>query len=124
MKTAQIYHWSDTPLDLPIPLLERRRIIGENVMLSKVVLKADCFVESHAHANEQFAIVLSGKVCFGIGAENSSGFKELTLITGEVLHLPPNVPHSARAIEETHILDIFSPPSQKTGIDHQAEAGA
>jgi len=36
---------------------------------------------------------------------------------GEILHLPSFVPHSAEALEDTLVLDIFSPPSEKTGID-------
>ena len=39
---------------------------------------------------------------------------------GEVLHLPSNCPHSAEALEETVVLDIFSPPSERTGIDPRA----
>jgi quercetin dioxygenase-like cupin family protein len=31
---------------------------------------------------------------------------------GEVLHLPSNVPHAARALEDTLDLDIFCPPRQ------------
>jgi hypothetical protein len=34
-----------------------------------------------------------------------------------VLQLPGGVPHSAYAIERCEILDIFSPPSETTGID-------
>jgi quercetin dioxygenase-like cupin family protein len=31
---------------------------------------------------------------------------------GEVLTIPPNLPHSALALEDTLVLDIFSPPRQ------------
>jgi len=40
----------------------------------------------------------------------------MVIEAGEVLHLPANVPHSAEALEETLVLDIFSPTSEKTGI--------
>jgi hypothetical protein len=33
------------------------------------------------------------------------------------MHLRSGVPHSAEALEPTLVLDIFSPPSEKTGID-------
>ena len=29
---------------------------------------------------------------------------------GELLHIPPHVPHSAEALEDTLDVDIFSPP--------------
>jgi len=96
-------------------LLERRRIIGAQAMLSRVTLRRGCIVPMHAHENEQFACVISGVMRFGIvdGGEE----RELTLRAGEVLHLPANVPHSAQALEDCVILDVFSPPSERTGID-------
>ncbi|MCC6676050.1 MAG: cupin domain-containing protein [Phycisphaerales bacterium] len=98
-------------------LLERRRIIGEKAMLSRVLLKKGCDVPTHSHENEQFACILSGRLRFGIGAEGSPQRREVVVSAGEVLHLPSNVPHSAYAEEETLVLDIFSPPSAATGID-------
>lgn len=97
--------------------LARRRIIGENVMLSQVLLRSGCHVPTHAHENEQFAFVVSGALRFGLGAEGTKDRRDLIVRGGEVLHLPPNLPHSADALEDTLVLDIFSPPSEKTGID-------
>jgi hypothetical protein len=37
---------------------------------------------------------------------------------GEVLHLPSNLPHAVEALEETHILDMLSPPGPM-GVDSQ-----
>ena len=98
-------------------LLARRRIIGEHVMMSEVVLEKGCTVPSHAHENEQFAYVVHGRARFGVGAEGSPEHEEIVLVDGEVLHLPPNVPHSVVAEERTLVLDVFSPTSEKTGID-------
>ncbi|UCE04260.1 MAG: cupin domain-containing protein [Candidatus Latescibacterota bacterium] len=96
--------------------LDRRRIIGKHVMLSDVLLHRGCVVPTHAHDNEQFALVLSGRIRFRIGAEGAEQ-KELVLGAGEVLHLPSNVPHAAEALEDTRVLDVFSPVSDGTGID-------
>ncbi len=114
---AVAYRWSDLPTDRPMPLIERRRIIGQKMMISEVLLEEGFVVPSHAHENEQFACVIRGRIRFGIGAEGSPEHQEIELTGGEVLHLPPNVPHSAEALDETLILDLFSPPSEKTGID-------
>ena len=115
IQNAVRYRWTDLPRDEPMALLERRRIIGENVMMSEVRLKKGCTVPTHAHHNEQFAWVVSGRVRFGIGPQESQD--EMVLEAGEVLHLPSDVPHSAEALEESLVIDIFSPPSEKTGID-------
>jgi quercetin dioxygenase-like cupin family protein len=103
-------------------LLERRRLIGAQAMISHVTLFKGCFVPSHAHANEQFCCVLSGRLRFGLGAEGAPDRREVTVGAGEVLHLPSNLPHSAEALEDTVVLDIFSPPSQTTGIDRPRRA--
>lgn len=117
--SAAVYRWERLPVDRPLPLIERRRVMGEKMMISRVVLSPGCDVKSHAHDNEQFALVLSGRVRFGLGAPGTPDYREETLGAGDVLHLPSNLPHSAYAIEETHILDLFSPPSQQTGVDRQ-----
>ena len=118
-----MYTWSELAADQPMPLIDRQRIIGEQMMISRVVLHKGFRVATHSHANEQFAIVLSGRVTFGIGAEGSPERYETTLTGGQVIHLPANVPHSAAAIEETLILDLFSPPSATTGVDAHTARG-
>ncbi len=102
-----------------MPKLARKRIIGTQMMLSQVRLDRGCFVPTHAHENEQFAVIVSGALKFGIGAEGSPDRYEIIVRGGEVLHLPSNVPHSAEALEDTVVLDCFSPPSEKTGIDRR-----
>ncbi len=114
---ATVYRWAELAPDQPMALLERRRIIGEQMMLSEVLLQKGCEVPTHAHENEQFAYVIRGRVRFGIGAEGSPQRDEIEMTGGEVLHLPANVPHSVVALQETLVLDLFSPPSEKTGID-------
>ena len=109
--------WNEQPDDHPMPLLARKRVIGQQAMISRVFLKKGCDIPTHAHENEQIAIVISGKARFGLGAEGSAARSELIVGADEVLHLPSNVPHSRYAMEDTLIIDVFSPPSQKTGID-------
>lgn len=100
-----------------MPLLSRRRVIGEKAMISEVRLEKGCRVPTHAHENEQFTCIVAGKLRFGIGAEGAADRYEVDVSAGEVIHLPANVPHSADALEDTRVLDIFSPPSATTGID-------
>lgn len=119
---AASYRWTDLPKDEPMALLERRRVIGERAMISHVLLRPGCDVPTHAHENEQFACVLRGRVRFGLGAEGSPARREVVLGGGEVLHLPARVPHSAYALEESLILDVFSPPSATTGIDRPSRS--
>jgi quercetin dioxygenase-like cupin family protein len=114
---ASVIRWRDLPQDHPMALIDRRRVIGSHLMISEVHLHRGFRVPTHHHANEQFAWVLSGRVRFGIGADDSSERREVILSAGEMLHLPPGVPHSAEALEDSMVVDLFSPPSEKTGVD-------
>jgi quercetin dioxygenase-like cupin family protein len=117
--SAKAHRWSELSEDRPMPLIARRRIIGRQMMVSRVALTKGFVVPTHQHENEQFAVVLSGRIRFRIGSEGSSDRRELTLGAGEVLEIPSNVPHAAEALEDTLILDMFAPPSEKTGVDRQ-----
>ena len=119
MQEARAYRWTELDKDAPMALLERRRIIGTQAMISHVTLRQGCFVPTHAHVNEQFSCILSGRLLFGLGADGAADRHELIVGPGEIMHLPSNVPHSAQALEETVVLDIFSPPSATTGIDRK-----
>ncbi|MCK5942819.1 MAG: DinB family protein [Planctomycetes bacterium] len=104
--------WHDLPNDAPMQGLERRRAVGREAMISHITLHQGCEVPVHAHHNEQFACVLSGRVAFTLADGD-----ERVLAAGEVLHLPSHAPHGARALETSVVLDVFAPPSEATGID-------
>lgn len=107
--------WSDLEVDRPMPLLERRRMHGERMTVARIVLAKGFRIDPHAHDEEQITVVLSGKIRFLVGEPGDQ--KEVIVGTDELLHLPPNVPHGAEALEQTTVLDLFSPPAKETGID-------
>ncbi len=114
---AKAITWANLTPDCPMDKIERRRIIGQNVMISQVILEAGFSVPAHQHDNEQIAVIVSGRIRFDIGTPGSPEHHQLELTGGDSLHLPPNVLHSAEAIERTVVLDVFSPPSESTGVD-------
>jgi quercetin dioxygenase-like cupin family protein len=69
-----------------------------------VLLKKGCIVPLHSHVNEQLSYILEGALKFYIDG------KEIVVRAGEVLTIPPNMPHKAEAMEDTVDLDIFNPP--------------
>ena len=98
------YRWDDIPEEPLNPLLSRKLITGERVMLAHIILKKGCVVPAHSHENEQVASILKGALKFDIGG------KEIVLREGEVLVIPSNIVHAAVAMEDTLAVDIFSPP--------------
>jgi quercetin dioxygenase-like cupin family protein len=112
-----IYNWSEMPFDSPANLIDRRRIVGKQAMISHVTLYKGFHVATHAHENEQISCILSGCLRFGLGNQGEPGYREVDLRAGESVLLPANAPHSAVAMEDTVVLDVFSPPSETTGVD-------
>jgi quercetin dioxygenase-like cupin family protein len=109
--------WSERPLLDPLPHLEIRRIAAERMMAQRVVLHPGFSMPEHSHEMEQVAVILSGSCIFGVHGEGTDAYEEITVRAGEVLVLPPNCPHNARAEERCEILDVFSPASETSGVD-------
>lgn len=107
--TAALYRWEDLPRERLNSHIDRRLVTGDNVMIAHVYLKKDGVVPLHSHHNEQLTYVLEGALRFLLG-ENED--REVIVRAGEVLTIPPHLPHSAVALEDTLDVDIFNPPRQ------------
>lgn len=109
MSDATFYKWSDVPLENVTPMLDRKLITGDRMMLAQVFLKKGCIVPRHQHHNEQLTYILSGALRFWIGEDEA---RVQDVRAGEVLYLPSMVWHKAEALEDTLDLDVFSPPRE------------
>lgn len=105
--------WKDIALEPVKPLVDRQLIVGDNIMIARVLLKKGAVVPRHSHLNEQVTYVLEGALKFSIQD------KEIVVATGEVLTIPAGMPHEAVALEDTVDLDVFTPPrvDWMTGTD-------
>jgi len=105
-RKAELRHipWDSVPVESLNPLLGRQLVVGQNIMLARVLLKKGCIVPEHSHPNEQVTYVLEGALKFWISG------REIVINRGEVLTIPPNMPHKAEALEDTVDLDVFYPP--------------
>jgi quercetin dioxygenase-like cupin family protein len=103
---AELKHipWSAVEMEELNPLLRRQFIVGRDIMVARVLMKKGCIVPEHSHVNEQVTYILEGALKFWIDG------KEIVVRAGEVLTIPPNMPHKAEALEETVDLDVFNPP--------------
>jgi quercetin dioxygenase-like cupin family protein len=105
-RKAELRHiaWNSVPVEELNPLLGRHLIVGRDVMLARVLLKKGCIVPEHSHPNEQLTFILEGALKFWIDG------RVIVVGAGEVLTIPPNMPHKAEALEDTVDYDIFHPP--------------
>lgn len=98
--------WKDIEVEPLSSMIGRQFVVGTNVMVARVLLKKGANVPLHHHHNEQITYILEGALEFLIAGER------IVVRAGEVLCIPPNVPHEANALEDTVDLDIFNPPRQ------------
>jgi quercetin dioxygenase-like cupin family protein len=105
---AEVKHvrWEQIPVEPVNELLDRQLVIGTQTMIARILLKKDCVVPMHSHHNEQISFIESGALRFNVDG------KDLILRAGEFLCIPPNVPHTAVALEDTVDIDFFVPPRQ------------
>lgn len=83
--------------------ITREMLSGEDGTIARVILSRGAIVPRHSHRSEQFTLILSGALKFFF----DDG--ETVVRTGELLHIPANVPHKAEALEDTVDIDFFSP---------------
>jgi quercetin dioxygenase-like cupin family protein len=105
-RKAELRHvpWNSVEVEALNPLLGRHFVVGQNIMLARVLLKRGCIVPEHSHPNEQVTFIAEGALKFWIDG------KEIVVNAGEVLTIPPNMPHKAEALEDTVDFDVFNPP--------------
>ena len=95
--------WDEVENEDLQPGLSRRCIHTGQLTVARVFLKKGMIVPEHSHINEQLTYILDGCLRFRIQG------KVIDVSSGEVLCIPPNVPHSAEAMEDTDDLDVFNP---------------
>lgn len=105
-RPAELRHaaWNSIDVEPLNPLLGLHFVVGQNIMLARVLLKKGCIVPEHSHPNEQVTFIAEGALKFWIDG------KEIVVNAGEVLTIPPNMPHKAEALEDTVDFDVFDPP--------------
>jgi unsaturated pyranuronate lyase len=96
--------WDSVEMEALNPLLGLHFVVGQNIMLARVLLKKGCIVPEHSHPNEQVTFVLEGALKFWIDG------KVIVVNAGEVLTIPPNMAHKVEALEDTVDFDVFDPP--------------
>jgi quercetin dioxygenase-like cupin family protein len=98
--------WSRVEPETLNPLLQRQMMVGQEVMLTRILLKTGCVVPLHSHHNEQLSYVLEGSLRFSIDG------RDIVVNAGEVMAIPPHMPHRVEALADSLSLDIFNPPRQ------------
>ena len=95
--------WQDEPLEELNPKIGRRMFHTDATTVAWITLAEGAVVPTHDHPNEQIATVVQGRVRFMVGDD------DFVAAAGDTVPLAPNVPHGVEALEDSIVLDVFSP---------------
>jgi quercetin dioxygenase-like cupin family protein len=97
------YNWTAIPEEKMNPFLSRWVIHTGKMTVARLWLQKGAVVPLHQHVNQQVTMLRSGALRFEMGGES------FVLNAGEVLVIPPDMPHRVEALEESMATDLFTP---------------
>ncbi len=77
---------------------------SQNLMSVELYFKKGAIGAKHSHPHEQIGYVISGKLVY-----QEEGCEDKVLETGDSYYVPPNAVHGIEVLEDTKLLDIFTP---------------
>jgi quercetin dioxygenase-like cupin family protein len=76
---------------------------GERTHFTEVRFVKGALIPMHQHPQEQTGYMVRGALCFTVGGEVK------VARPGDSWNIASNVPHAAEAIEESVVIEVFSP---------------
>ena len=77
---------------------------SENLMSVELHFDKGAVGAKHSHPHEQIGYLISGSLLF-----QEAGKEDKVLVAGDTYYVEPDVEHGVVALEETMLLDIFTP---------------
>jgi signal transduction histidine kinase len=102
-REAKKFAWRSLDQEQLKDNLFRRTISGEKATLAQFSTKTGVFAPRHSHNNEEFFWLLSG------GVKIVFDDREVVIEKGEIVMIPPNLPHAVIALEDSEVVDFFAP---------------
>ena len=103
MPDMQTTHWDDIPEKGLAPGITGRYVHGACLTVGLVTIKAGSEMPLHSHPHEQVTTVHSGSLKMHVDG------CECVLTAGMSLVIPPDATHSAEALTDVSLTDVFSP---------------
>ena len=99
-------NWDEIPAEQVNAKFLRKLAWDGAQMIAWMECQKGCSVPAHSHVNAQLTFVVKGKWQFEMGG------KKFFVGANDLLFIPPNVVHSAEAVEDLVAYDIFTPPRE------------
>jgi quercetin dioxygenase-like cupin family protein len=104
--SATLHPWTGIPEEQMNDRLARQALHTETMTIARLTLLKGAIVPLHHHPNEQISMVNTGRLLFRMGG------RDIVVCAGEILQIPPNLPHEVICLEDSNTLDLFSPPRE------------
>ncbi len=113
MPPMTLYDWDAIEDEQLNPHLRRKAIHTGGLTIARMSLQKHAVVPEHSHIHEQVTMVERGAPKFFIAG------REQVVRGGETLAIAPKEPHAVEALEDTVVLDVFTPAREDwiTGND-------
>lgn len=99
-----LYNWNEVAVQQLDNGITRQMITAGNMMLAQIFVPKGVSFPAHGISSEQVTIYLKG------GAVYQSEQSRIEAREGDILYIPAGVEHSDQVVEDTVVLDVFSPP--------------
>jgi quercetin dioxygenase-like cupin family protein len=94
---------ADLPVTEPAEGLRARFVHSDNMTLAFWEIDEGAVLPEHAHPHEQVVNPIEGDLELTVGEER------MRLGPGDVVVVPPGVPHAGRAMTPCRVIDVFHP---------------
>ena len=78
-------------------------VYGEKTLMARFKLERGCAIPDHNHPHEQTGLLLSGRMVFTVDGTDHE------VMPGDSWCIGSDVSHSARAVEDSVAVEMFSP---------------
>lgn len=100
------YDWNRMAPEQLNPLVSRRAIHTPGLTIARLELRQGAEVPEHRHVHEQIANVERGSLEFWFGSNR------MVVAAGQSVAIASDVPHRVVALEDTVVVDVFTPCRQ------------
>lgn len=103
MSKVQKISWNTIEKERLSEFLSRQTISGEKGTMAQFAARRGGAADRHSHVSEEYLWITSGALKFTFDD------REVVVKAGEVLVIPPNVPHSIVVLEDSQFIEFFAP---------------
>lgn len=103
---VSLVDWDEVEVETVNPAMQRQVVTGERMTVARIWFKSGFRVPLHSHEHEQITQVVRGRMRFHFGADRS---ETLEIGAGQLVVIPPHLPHEALCIGDVEEIDMWSP---------------